>query len=42
MRRLRIQAEKAGEVLSNDDVRYFDERQFYGGLHKRGGDGVTG
>jgi hypothetical protein len=41
VRRLRIQAEKAGEVLSNDDVRYFDERQFYGGLHKRNGDGAT-
>jgi MFS family permease len=42
VRRLRIQAEKSGEVLSNDDVKYFDERQFYGGLHKRDGEGVTG
>lgn len=41
VRRLRIRAEKSGEVLSNDDVKYFDERQFYGGLHKRDGEGVT-
>jgi hypothetical protein len=41
VRRLRIQAEKSGEVLSNDDVKYFGERQFYGGLHKKDGEGAT-
>jgi len=34
VRRLRIEAERVGQVLSGDDVKYFEERHFYGGLQK--------
>lgn len=42
VRRLRIKAEKNGEVLSADDVKFFDERKFYGGLQKNEEGAVDG
>ena len=35
IRRLRMEAEKKGEVLGDDDVKVVQERQFYGGLRKK-------
>ncbi|KAF7189163.1 MFS transporter prlL [Pseudocercospora fuligena] len=34
IRRLRIKAEKRGEVYDGDDVKVYEERHFYNGLHK--------
>ena len=43
MRRLRIEAERTGQVLSSDDVKFFEERKFYGGgLQKRDEEAVVG
>jgi hypothetical protein len=42
VRRLRIEAERKGQVLSHDDVKYFEERKFYGGLQKRDEEAVVG
>lgn len=35
IRRLRIKAEKKGNMFADDDIRVFEERKFYGGLVKR-------
>lgn len=35
IRRLRIKAKKEGYVFSADDIKVFEERGFYSGLHKR-------
>ena len=34
IKRLRLKAEKEGRVFHEDDVKVYDERHFYGGLHK--------
>lgn len=37
VRRLRIQAEREGQVYAgDDDVKVYEEREFYGGLRKKG------
>ncbi|KAH8661599.1 permease of the major facilitator superfamily [Tricladium varicosporioides] len=36
IRRLRIKAERNGEVFASDDVKVFEERKFYAGLKKDG------
>jgi MFS family permease len=42
VRRLRIEARRTGQVLSGDDVKFFEERKFYGGLQKRDEEAVVG
>lgn len=37
IRRLRVQAEKEGQVFGGDDVRVFEERRFFSGLRKTAG-----
>ncbi|MGG6495258.1 UNVERIFIED_CONTAM: hypothetical protein NY603_20270, partial [Bacteroidetes bacterium 56_B9] len=37
VRRLRIKAEKQGQVYGGDDIAIFEERQFYHGLQKADG-----
>ena len=42
VRRLRIQAESTGQMLSGDDVKFFEEREFYGRLQKKDEEAVVG
>lgn len=35
IRRLRMKAESQGAVYGEDDVKVYEERRFYGGLHKK-------
>lgn len=36
IRKLRIKAKKEGRVYAEDDVKVYEERGFYNGLHKAG------